>query len=305
MSLKTYEEGDTADTELFELRMPEEEYWPKCVQQSAAPAAPVPLVWCKCLLWPEPSCRGGDRHNPAIGAGDTLYTAYFCHCGAFQDCRLILVERKGRMSSADQRIKKAVVSGLSISNTIHPRRTRRRYWRWRTKCLDTFQFPRSSHRQRAQFRSFDWAAEEGKLCAKVYHRKQTSLIGSGLIFTLDKHSAIRQNLVTLIRWGCEDLITNHMPPPGVLVTTSWVMAGAHHPSIIPPPRVHISISIWLYLINWHSVSTQSPTAALHVTRVSRVFRLQLISLSNLSVHHTSHQLLDAARCYWILSRHLT
>ena len=48
-----------------------------------------------------PSCRGGDRHNPAIGAGDTLYTAYTCHSGAFQD-------RKGRISS-DQRIKKTAV----------------------------------------------------------------------------------------------------------------------------------------------------------------------------------------------------
>ena len=51
-----------------------------------------------------PIRRGGDRHNPAIGAGDTLYTAYICHlfyCGAFQD-------RKGRISS-DQRIKKTEV----------------------------------------------------------------------------------------------------------------------------------------------------------------------------------------------------
>ena len=135
------------------------------------------------------------------------------------------------------------VMGLSISNIIHPRLTRWRYWRWRTKCLDTFQFPRSSHRQRAQFRSFDWAAEEGKrwkLCAKVYHRKQTSLIGSGLIFTLHKHSAIRQNLVTLIWWDCVDLITNHTV--SCWPTAEWWQGPIISASPCPHLYLHLVIS---------------------------------------------------------------
>ena len=44
-------------------------------QQSAAPAAPRSGVMSPLTGAALPSCRGGDRHNPAIGAGDTLYTA--------------------------------------------------------------------------------------------------------------------------------------------------------------------------------------------------------------------------------------